>query len=408
MHPRSQKHYFGRISSLRRHFYTISEKNLMTDTLRRPTLTERRTPCTERYYPHPHTLPVFYRPSSLTDNLTAHRQETPSGFMRKRRLRVSNPLRILASLAMVFPLCQSAFKHPQSLETKSNVAVCLYGGFNALAQSQAQVNLRKYILEPLNAPLFLDLDLRHDDETKHIFSRPAFFKEPLLGLATNINFRPLAKRREFSSEDPGICSNITGLRRFKKRIDQLIPHVKHMYNCPDLIEREENNSLQNFEWVWMAITDVLYFPSPEIQALVQMKHDTPIVWIDLISLEHGTEVGGRVGLFSRESLTIYMTLIERLKHAACTGGIDTSICIRPNTPECLLTWFWKSRNRVTVLSLQDLVKWKLWRRCGSPKDCKDLVEWLKRVCKIRPQTTLCRHARSSVAYYREFPEFLLK
>jgi len=289
----------------------------------------------------------------------------------------------------------------------SSVAVSLVGGYSTLEDEQVATNLNTFVLKPLGATLFLDVDFDVDDEIKEIFPRPVTTQAAKISrLKEVVQTFVLTSHNEHKASNTSSCA--TSKHRLASNIATLRPQWQHLHNCLTNIRATESMYHKKFDWVWIARPDIMYFPSPNIAHLVEEVSTVPIAWVDIFKEADKTEIGGRVGIFNRPALTIYGNLVEQIEYMACNGKMDRHLCLRPHTPECLIALFWKSHPEVDIRSIRAVVDWQTWRRCGSPADCIKAAHRLQRIChEVFNMPHECARARQTTSYYNAFPIFLM-
>ena len=274
-----------------------------------------------------------------------------------------------------------------SLEHESKLATCLVGTMSQLSQPQAQMNIRRYIVDALNSTLFLHFDTNEDanGNFKEIFPAATLSASEISAMLERTGVHKYEiKSYVQDTRSLYVASNCSGIDRKQawSRRDWFIrsgillsPLWHHIQGCAKLIKQHESERNQPFKWILLSVTQNRFLP----MMLKTLNEDQ--VYIDVKFGENGTyEIPGRVVLMSRKHLESYANFLEEVRALDCSN-LNISYCKRAFIPECLVTWFLTEYYPVDFSPLESVgFRWKLLRRCGSPQDCLEDAKHLITIC----------------------------
>lgn len=286
-------------------------------------------------------------------------------------------------------------------------AICFAGAIGQLSEPRAQSNMRNYLADALNATVFMHIDLSFDKGavSKEIFRPPTITDSEVRAMLRRTRTHTFQSKREESGKRTDfISSNCTNLDRSNswRSRDWIIDsglktkqYFEHLKQCSRQIMDHEKARGKRYSWILLSRTDNFFLPS------ILEKPEEATVYVDIHGSGSKYEIKGRIMLLPREHLEQVTHFVDTLESLQCSP-LNVSYCSRPDTPECLITWFFTVHFPGRIASLSHIgLRWIPSRMCGSWELCKAEARNMVTLCKRRNDTLPreCKYVDHMRDYY---------
>ena len=282
--------------------------------------------------------------------------------------------------ATLFVACVLRYTVERSKHTTHSrkLAYCAIGSLNTLAiEPELQESLRRFVLDPLKADLFIHGDSATD---------PAGLKKDIYDVAIDgTDVESMARtlkpkivtleRIERPSWDARAHSfECVENAHFKNKSYAFVPLIEHAKGCVRSIVEVEQREKVVYSWVAFARTEVMYQASASPALLTALESSPALSVLASTSLSE-RYLNGRLLILRRHNVEQYTEYISFLQRIPCNATVDTSNC-PPNksgTEECLFTWYHSLRSAGDIHMINGMLPHFLKRRCGSKAQCRRLA-----------------------------------
>jgi len=275
-------------------------------------------------------------------------------------------------------------------DTSSRVALCYIGALSILRNPTVQAHALEHLVNPLNATVFMHIDLSPDLNGLHKdLVRPAkLFDSELVTLHQRFQ---TASHHYSSAKIPPLSDfkckggSLLKISWFVEAARQMSPMFEHSQGCLSLVRAHEIQRGRPFEWIIFSRTDSLFLHARKTSRLLEMPQK--FSFVDVTNSSDMFKIGGRVQVLSRERAEEYVRFVQNMKQRDCEDM--ASVKCKKHCAECLLTKLWLEKDDVILKSSLEIVPFSAWRACGTQADCTDVAKHIrKEFCQRTHQSHL--------------------
>ena len=246
----------------------------------------------------------------------------------------------------------------------SKVSVCSVGLFSTLQQPQVQMNLKSYVLEPLQADYFAHLDLEeHGAKEKDIFAPPPLMREDV---SRFLHFlKPVQHAFISYASMPNDDDACTIPKTTHVHGKAWFPYFFHVRECFKMITAEEERRARPYTWVAFVQSDIKFYRLPATLTSTSLAGE--FYASARFRKTNSSEVTGEFQIMKREVAPKFagFTLVQPLFPCSRCDAIYAS---RHGVPECVLHYFLREFVSPSVTSIHEEFFVKE-RRCGTRTEC---------------------------------------
>lgn len=265
------------------------------------------------------------------------------------------------------------------------IAYCLVGLVSIFSDLHLPQTLKRLLLEPLDADLFMHVDHREDIfPHKELIARRETSMKEIFELATTFGAKSARVAHLRTPDD--FCTK-RGI--WAERARASWPAWEHGRSCIEMVIAHESNA--TYDWIFVARPEYLVRQRVNVSDIEGLTQNH--IYGLLSNYNGGYELADGMYLLSRENGKLYANLIATV-NALCESNFErmhslTSICPaqRKFVQECLQKILLSDFGRIQVQKLP--VQAIRLRRCGSFGECRKIGE---SICNLNPSIPLCKSA----------------
>lgn len=260
------------------------------------------------------------------------------------------------------------------------VAYCVVGAFNTLlTNGQMQYNLREYVIKPLQADLFVHSDTNIIPESlrKEIFDIDVYASE----IETfHQRLKPVYVGLQRYTEAVRAGSEFKCTNRNKwhvanfRAVDPVMWHAEKAYDAVRIFEGFRKSK---YKYIMVARSEIFYYPSPRIKDMmvtqVGVAEEVPFIFGTSV-MSYRADLNHRIAFMSRSYADQFFSLRNFTRSLSCDEKFDLSVCTNKKWNECLFAWYHHRAQNVSVRSLDKIVHYSQYRRCGTKHSCANTIE----------------------------------
>jgi len=255
----------------------------------------------------------------------------------------------------------------------SSVAVCIVGMANSLVEASHQANFYELLIRPLQAAVFLhiDVDGRDEFDFKEVFpTRPAtkYDIESMLRYLkpTDYEFQTIrsTKLRDYSKfKSQASKENIWWMQG----ANSMFPKMEHTASCFAMIQKHEARTGRMFNWVAFSKTNVQMRSRFDISSFRTAPHHIYVAGISTLK----NQMKDELVMLPRVVASQYAGFNRLLREDY--HRFDYSSCRGTPAAECLINIFIR-RIGLPISELGIFIRSRKQRRCGRYGECARAAE----------------------------------